>query len=106
MNNEVLPMVVAMLELTILALKHFYGIVGDKTAYGELSVILGQLSPRMLNELNDEQVQKQISDFSVPCQKPPPMWASDRCSMKVHENKEVFGQNFVCQHAWAALGER
>jgi hypothetical protein len=45
-------------------------------------------------------------DFSVPCQKLPPMRASDWRSMKVRENKEVFGHNFVCQYARASLGER
>jgi hypothetical protein len=34
------------------------------------------------------------------------MRASDRWSMKVRENKEVFGRNFVCQYARASLGER
>jgi hypothetical protein len=51
-------------------------------------------------------VETNQSDFSVPCQKPPPMRASDRWSMKVRENKEFFDHNFVCPYARASLGER
>ena len=61
MNNGALPLVRATLESTILALKRFYRIAGDMAIYGELHAVLGQLSPRLLNQTYDEQMQKQMA---------------------------------------------
>jgi hypothetical protein len=63
MNNEALPFVRAILESTILALKHFYLMVGDTTIYGKLDAILGQLSPRISSEAYDEEIKKQIASL-------------------------------------------
>jgi hypothetical protein len=60
MKKGTLSLVRAVLELTIIALKHFYRIARDATGYGELNAILGQLSPRFLSKTYEERVKKQL----------------------------------------------
>jgi hypothetical protein len=51
------------MESTVIALKHFYRVAEDPTTYGELNVILGQLSPRFLSKEYEEQVKKQTASM-------------------------------------------
>jgi hypothetical protein len=60
MSVSGLPLVRSILETTLIALKQFYGVVGDKPVYGELNAILLQLAPRLGNIQSDEQGEKQI----------------------------------------------
>ena len=55
-STSALPHVQTMLESTLLALKHFYGVIGDQTIYGELDTILRQLSPRIRDIKSEEEI--------------------------------------------------
>jgi hypothetical protein len=63
LNKSGLLFVRGIMESAVIALKHFYRMAGDMATYGQLHAVLVQLTPRMLNDGYNEQIQKQVSSM-------------------------------------------
>jgi hypothetical protein len=63
LNKSGLSFVRGIMESAVIALKHFYHVAGNPTAYAELNTILAQLSPRFLSKEYEERVKQQISSM-------------------------------------------